>query len=270
MAKVCYLCGQEIIESDVNSDDHVVPQQLISRTQPKVKGFDYGGFLPTHEICNNRFGPETYCLKAIKLITVLNNENCVSLHKDKPIMVLNSDCFKEFNQRDLKFFKFIDVRESSVEDISQSSFYTDKQKANPKRDALFTLLAVLTKSVAALLVARHLHEVPPRWKVLAIPYTGTTEAVDFDEFFGNTKPFDLGVKVWVKQTNTGDWFAAYKTQNILVYFLFKFSGTDTFWNGMAERFPDADCFCFESDNLNALIDYQWGKLVKPKTTFTGA
>ena len=151
MVMFCYLCGQEILETDTSSDDHVIPQQLIKRKQPKVKGFDYGGFLPTHEICNNRFGPETYCIKAMKLISLLDNEDCVSVHTDKPIMILNSDFFKEFNRRDFKFFKLIDVRQFPVGNFLSSSFLLDKPKTNLKRSALFTTLAVLTKSVAALL-----------------------------------------------------------------------------------------------------------------------
>ncbi|MDP2821630.1 MAG: hypothetical protein Q8O52_02970 [Sulfuritalea sp.] len=77
MVEICYLCGKEIAENDVNSDDHAVPRQMIARTQPKVKGFDYGGVVPTHEECNNEFGPETYCVKALKLIEVLHDSNCI-------------------------------------------------------------------------------------------------------------------------------------------------------------------------------------------------
>lgn len=78
MAESCYLCGKEIAENDVSSGDHVVPRQLISRTQPKVKGFDYGGVLPAHDRCNNEFGPETYCAKALQLIEILQDPKCVS------------------------------------------------------------------------------------------------------------------------------------------------------------------------------------------------
>lgn len=265
MVEICYLCGMDIAEGNVNSGDHVVPRQLIVRKQPKTKGFDYGGTLPTHEECNNRFGPEIYCVKAIKLIAVLHDENCVSQyqHKENPlmnVMAINSDCLREFTQRDLTYFKFIDVREKSIADFSMPSFFSGKPKTNPMRDALFTSLAVLTKSAAALLVTRHLCKVPPRWKVLAITYSGTTEAAEFDDIFGDTQPFDVGVKVWLRRCDSGDWFALYKVHNALVFFMFKFSETDTIWNGMIERFQDADCLCFEGEHLNALIDYKWRKV----------
>ena len=158
------------------------------------------------------------------------------------------------------FFKFIDVRESPVADFSTPAFFSGKPKTSLMRDALFTSLAVLTKSAAALLVARHLHKVPPQWRVLAIPYSGATDAIDFDEIFGNTQPFDIGVKVWLRRFESGDWFALYRAQNILVFFLFRFSETDTIWNGMIEKFQGADRLCFEGEHLNALINYQWRKV----------
>jgi hypothetical protein len=265
MLETCYLCGKEIAEDDVNSDDHAIPRQLITRKQPKAKGFDYGGMLPTHEKCNNEFGPETYCVKALMLIAALHDTNCFSRFqfKDDPsitMMAINSDCLKEFTKRDLTFFKFIDVREKSVADFSTPAFFSGKPMASPMRGALFTSLAVLTKSTAALLVSRHLCKIPPQWRVLAIPYSGATDSADFDEIFGNTKPFDVGVKVWLRRFHSGDWFALYRAQNILVFFLFRFSEKNTIWNGMVKRFQDADCLFFEGEHLNALVDYQWRKI----------
>ncbi|MFZ2207657.1 MAG: hypothetical protein WAV22_03200 [Porticoccaceae bacterium] len=262
MASLCYLCGKQIAEGEVVSDDHAVPQQLIDRQQPKVKGFDYGGVLPTHEPCNNEFGPEAYCRKALKLISVLSDPECVTelQHKSDPSIVmlaLKSDCLPEFTQRDRAFFKFIDVRDRTIAEFSRPEFFAEKPKANPIRDGLFTALAVLTKSAAALLVSRHLTNTPSRWRVLAIPYTGATEDANFDQIFGNTKPFDVGVKVWLRPFETGDWFVLYRAYNILVFLLFRFSDDATIWTGMCDRFQDADRLCFEGSNLNELISYRW-------------
>lgn len=128
------------------------------------------------------------------------------------------------------------------------------------RDALFTSLAVLTKSAAALLVARHLCKVPPQWRVLAIPYSGATEAADLGGILGNSQPFDVGVKVWLRRFDSGDWLAGYRARNVLVFLLFRFSETDTIWNGMIERFQDAERLCFEGEHLNALINFRWRKV----------
>ncbi len=253
------------VAEETSTDDHAIPKQLIFRAQPKVKGFDYGGVLPTHAECNNRFGPEIYCSKALELISVLHDEKCVSKfqHKDDlsiQMMALNSECLTSFTKHDLRFFKFIDVRDKDVAEFSALSFFSGKPKTNPMRDALFVALAVLTKSAAALLVARHLQALPPCWSVLAIPYTGATEAHDFDSLFGNTKPFDIGVKIWIRQFDSGDWFALYRARNVLVFFLFRLSNTDVIWNGMLARFQDAEHLSFEGTRLNELIDYKWKKV----------
>lgn len=261
MKKTCYLCGMPVAD-EASTDDHVIPKHLISRAQPKVKGFDYGGVLPTHAECNNRFGPETYCSKALELISVLHDEKCVSTfqHKGDPlirVMALDDECLRSFTKHDLRFFKIIDVRDKDIAEFSTPSFFSGKPKTNPTRDALFVALAVLTKSAAALLVARKLQALPSRWRVLAIPYSGATESLDFDSLFGDTKPFDIGVNVWIRPFDSGDWFALYRARNVLIYFLFRFSNTDTTWDGMLARFPDAERLSFDGTRLNELIDYKW-------------
>lgn len=264
MTKVCYLCGKGISVEDVVSDDHVVPKQFIKRSQPKTKGFDYAGKLPSHEKCNNRFGPEIYCQKAITIIQVLYNENCFvkRQHRDNPsitILALNSDCFPGFTDRDLKYFKLIDVRNLDISEISNPEFFNDKVKTNPKKGALFSALSVLTKSAAALLVSRNLSELPEHWKVLAIPYVGAHK-VDFDELFGCTKPFEIGVKCWIKQMESGDWFVAYKAEGVLVYFLFSVTGDKPTLDGISKIFSDADIYKFEGDRLMELVDFEWEKV----------
>jgi hypothetical protein len=261
MAQACYLCGLPIGATPA-SDDHAVPKLLIARKQPKVKGFDYGGVLPTHPECNNQFGPEVYCAKALELIAVLHDSDCISTyrHKDEPsivVMTLKCECLSDFTRRDLEFFKFIDMRDEDISKISDRSFFSGKAKANPWRDALSIALAVLTKSAAALLVSRFLRALPPRWRVLSIPYTGATEAYDVDSLLGNTKPFDIGVKVWIRPFDADNWFVLYRAHNLLVFFLFTFSENDAIWNGMIERFPEVGRLSFSGNRLTELIDYQW-------------
>lgn len=66
------MCGSSLSNAG-SSADHVIPKTLIARTQPKAKGFDYAGTLPTHASCNNEFGPETYAAKALELLEALHN-----------------------------------------------------------------------------------------------------------------------------------------------------------------------------------------------------
>lgn len=260
MSTICYLCSLPIEQKATG--DHIVPTQLIDRAQPKAKGFDYGGVLPTHADCNNRFGPETYGTKALRMIEVLHDPKCIRKyqHANDPsirMMALNSECFKGFTKRDLAFFKLIDVREKSISEFSSTAFFSDKPKTRPIRDALFVALAVLTKSAAALLVARHLCEPPSSWRVLAMPFTGATDAHDFDDIFGKTKPFDVGVKVWLRCFESGDWFALYRARNVLVFFLFHLSSSDEIWDGMLARFQDAERLSFSGVRLIDLIDFKW-------------
>lgn len=256
----CYLCGDQIQTGEV-SDDHAVPKQFIKRPQPKMKGFDYAGVLPSHKACNNEFGPEVYSQKAIVLIKALHDENCFLMrqHRDNPaisIMALNSECLPDFSKRDLEYFKFIDFRHEDYADWSDPAYFSDKKKTNPKKSALHTALAVLTKSAAALLISRHIKTVPAYWRVVAVPYVGA-DRVDFDELLGDTKPFDVGVKVWIRRMENNDWFVIYKAEDVMVYFLFWFSGDNAIIDGVSRVFEDADRLVFEGEHLNQLIGYEW-------------
>lgn len=43
--------------------------------------------------------------------------------------------------------------------------------------------------------------------MLATPYSRASEADDFDidSLIGDTKPFDIGVKVWIRPSEMGNW-----------------------------------------------------------------
>jgi hypothetical protein len=84
-------------------------------------------------------------------------------------------------------------------------------------------------------------------------------ATDFDAMFGDTRPFDIGVKVWLKACHSGDWFVAYRAQNVLVFFLFHLSGSQEFWDGILAKFQDTERLCFEGTRLVDLIAY-YGEL----------
>ena len=260
----CYLCGAPL-EEMAHSDDHVLPKTLLAHKQPKVKGFDYAGTLPTHPKCNNEFGPETYVSKALDLIAGLHNPECCFEYRhpaDESIrmMALNSAYLPNFTKQELRFFKFIDARPLSSQDILRLSLLDGQIATNPKRDALFAALAVLTKSAAALLVSRKLKAVPAHWEVMAVPFVGETDTVDFDDLFGQTKPFGATLKVWVGHLDTGDFLAIYRTKQVIVFFLFQFAPTRAAWDKMTTRFSDATRLRFSGDRLTELINYAWEKL----------
>ena len=260
----CYLCRQPIAR-DVISGDHVVPGQFIKRAQPKVKGFDYAGVLPSHDKCNNQFGPERMSQKALLLLSVLHaGEDCVMLrqHRDNPdikLLALNSKYLPGFTRQDAEFFKLIDVRDKPYAEWSTPVFFSDKQKTDPFEKPLHVALSVLTKSAAALLVSRYLKDIPLQWRVLAVPYFDESKSVDFDDLLGNTMSFDIGLKVWIRAMEGGGWVAIYKAREVLLYLLFWFSGNPNQMEVIKHIFSDADRFLFEGETIMDLVTQEWRK-----------
>ena len=260
-ASLCYLCGKPVAADD-NSGDHIVPKTLIERTQPRVKGFDYAGKLPSHRTCNNEFGPETYAAKALDLVAALHDKDCVFeyRHWANPtfrMMALNSTCLPGFTQRDLMYFKIIDGTSKSDTEIHDLQFLDGRQPVNPKRLALSTALAVLTKSASALLVSRMLPSIPTSWDVLAIPYVGDADSVDFDKLYGPTIPFDTGVKVWLAPPEDGDYPIIYRAKRVIVFLLFRFSESPAALNRMLARFVGGSRLRFQGSTLMELVNYSW-------------
>jgi hypothetical protein len=263
MGEICYLCGLPISNSPA-SGDHAVPVALISRSQPKAKGFDYAGKLLTHPECNNRFGPETYITKSLELLELLEGADgsAIFQHRDHPeitIQAIDASKLSSFTARDLAFFKFIDVRETDAPDWSNPNFFAGKQKTNAKRDAVQVAMSVLAKSAAALLIKRHLKAVPFAWRIYAIPHSGASDHVDFDHIVGQTEPFDIGVKVWLSQLDATDWIAIYRVGSLLVFFFFVFSGHNAL-AAIKPHFPDADIHEFTGSCLNELLSVGWHKV----------
>lgn len=175
------------------------------------------------------------------------------------IMAINSQCLPTFSEGDLRFFKFIDVRSTDEDEWSSPDFFKDKKRANPQRDALLVALSVLAKSSAALLVKRHRVPVPSTWRIYSFPYRGALEVLDFDTILGDTRPFEVGVKAWIKQLDTGDWFVIYKARGILLFTVFVFSDTDVV-RQIGAKFADTDRFYFEGSTLNELLTTGWKKV----------
>ncbi len=264
MAITCYLCG-ELVQEHGRSADHVVPKGLLERSQPKVKGFDYAGTLPTHPRCNNEFGPETYASKALALLEGLHNPDCFFEYPHPTVpnarmMAINAGLLPSFNERDLKFFRMIDARSMSIPQMHSPSLLEEHEPLNPKKQALFVALSVLTKSAAALIVSRKLRRVPASWDVLALPYFGDMDEHGFDDLFGRTEPFDVGLKTWLGELETGDYLAIYRAKKLLAFFLFRFSASPAAWNRMLARFGDGTRLRFHAPRLLDLLGFEWERV----------
>lgn len=264
MVSTCYLCGEMIHEKD-RSADHIVPKGLLERSQPKVKGFDYAGTLPSHARCNNEFGPETYASKALALLEGLHNPDCFFEYPHPEIrgarmMALNAGLLPSFTERDLKFFRIIDARSKSVQQMHSPSLVENQEPIDPKRRALYVALSVLTKSAAALIVARKLRQVPVQWDVLALPYFGDMGQHGFDDLFGYTEPFDVELKTWLGRLETGDYLTIYSAKKLLVFFLFRFSADPVAWDRMLAKFGEGARLRFHAPRLIDLVGYEWKRV----------
>ena len=263
--RLCYLCGEPI--EDKSNEDHVFQQQFLKRKQPKAKGFYYAGVLKTHEKCNKLFGgksagAEAFSKKALELLHVLHDEDCILTRerKDAPsikIMLISSECLSSFTEEELRFFGMIDVRDKEYQEWTSKEFILRHEKINPFKKPMNTALSVLAKSAAALLVSGFGFWPNPIWRIMAVPHYSESADVDFDRFFGQTKPLEIGIKVWAKRWQNRDWFVAYKYEGLIVFFSFGGSLDNTNFDNVAHVFHDASKLMFESKKLIDLINHNW-------------
>lgn len=247
---------------EAQSNDHVVPATLISRAQPKAKGFDYGGHLRTHEKCNNRFGDETYASKALDLLRVLNSprmENPIqhAEHSDISILPIDASLLPHFTARDLKFFEIIDVRNTDIASLSDPNFYADKVKTNPTRSALSASLSVLTKTAAALLIKHHLGTPPSFWRIYAKAYAGNLSGLDLSVFPGLQLSLDAELRVCISELPDENWLVAIAAKDTLVFLAFAFSKRNRVLKELSESRKDSETYVFVGTCISELLITGW-------------
>jgi hypothetical protein len=260
----CYLCGRALRRSK-RSSDHAVPRVLLDGQPPKVRGFDYGGLLPTHKTCNNRFGPETYAQRALELISALHDPNCVHTfrHRDEPgvrLMALNAACLPNFDARARRYFRIMDRSGHPARPVPRLAELSDRTPVDPYKQSLHTALAVLLKSAAALLIRKRLRALPGAWQVMAVPFVGEAHAVDFDDLLGPTRPFSKHVKAWCGIFTTGDALVIYRARGVLVYFFFRFSAQMEGWRHMRGQFVDYPRLRFDGNCIRDVLSHGWKRV----------
>ena len=257
----CYLCGQRV-DGMISSRDHVIPQTLRDKLPPKVRGFDYGGVLPTHPECNNRFDDETYVRKAMQILGALHDSN-TTLARPAPgkqeghVLVLNEEKLTEFSLRDFRFFGIHDARNDLMASFDNPEYYADKPSANFRKTVTCTTLSVLTKSAAALLVKRYLPDLPRKWNVVCILYAGDAKKADLSFLFRETKPFTKEIRVSAKKFEDSSWFVSYVTSTALVLSFFLMENDCHLVADIQNKFSDMECFRFESETLMDLDGHDW-------------
>jgi len=258
--EICYLCSKRLGDVGVNFD-HIFQQQFIKRDQPVAKGFDYGGVLPVHRACNDKFGtgmyaPESICRKALQLLEVLNGNNAM-VNEQSKIIAINSSVLPEFTENDFRFFKLIDVRNLPNEVALSNEYLADKPKVNPFALSANVALTTLAKSAAGFLVKRRNYLPEVRWRILATPYIGQDDNFDLDHLFGGVKPLEMGIKLWIKP-EAGGWFLAYKHKRVLVFLAIESNATSLF-SLVTNAFQNADCLFYDSQSLIDLVGYDWSR-----------
>lgn len=93
-----------------------------------------------------------------------------------------------------------------------------------------------------------------------MPFVGNVAGHDFDDLFGETEPFDIGLKVWLGQLETGDFLAIYRAKKILIFFLFRFSATTAAWDRMLSRFPNGTRLRFHGARLLDVLNNCWERV----------
>lgn len=263
MYDICYLCGKEIIESD-DSEDHAFPKTLLKREHPKAKEYDYGGKLPTHETCNNTFGPERFARKAIELLQILNNPDSYSTfqnvkHPDIEIMGIDSTFLSALSMQEREFFKINDVRNEKYSDWTDPETIRRHEKINPFMIPWNTALSVLAKSAAAILVKRY--NIAPEntpWRILAILNYTKDENIDLSKQFGKVKPFDEGIELYIKIfEKSRDYFVVFRYESLIVYLFFALEPGYKNIKRIKNIFSGQNLLLFEKDTLLELKDFKW-------------
>jgi hypothetical protein len=261
--KICYLCG-EGLEGDINQD-HTISKHLVIG-QPKRRGFDYGGKIEVHRKCNSFFGNrssniETISQKAMQFLKIMFDPN-KAIHRVKKndpeleILAIEEKHINNFTKDDFTFFKLRDVRNEDYKTITSKEFINQYPKVNPLEKPLNVAITVLAKNCAAMLFKRNHFYPTDKWRIFATTFWGDKD-IDYDTILGKTKPFEIGVKLWIKQYQSGDWFCAYKLDELQIYFVFLNSSNYQNIYELRVILKDAETYYFESDKLINLIDYNW-------------
>lgn len=152
------------------------------------------------------------------------------------------------------------MRSNSDAEIKDPKFIQETQPTSIETTVLFTTLAVITKSAAALLIKRHFRQMPSNWKVMAIPYHGVTKELDLDVVLGEAKLFDIDVKVYIKSISSDCYLVLYLAYEVMLYLFFVIDGGRRQLKQISKKFVEADQYCFKGQCINDLVDYQWKKM----------
>lgn len=211
-------------------------------------------------------GSEKISQKALELLHILYNPDCYieRVHRDNPnirIKCITTKYLSSFSKNDLNFFGLIDTRDLKYNNWSKPDFFKNKKPLNLD-NALNIILSVLSKSAAAILVSRFKILPHSNWKIISVPFYSRNQDIDLDEIFGKVKPFEIGLKLWVKKYENGDYYCFYKHLGLIVLFVFSFLHEPIKLNIANSVLKNEGKYLFQGEKLNNLFNYDWGKTKK--------
>lgn len=257
---LCYLCGQEMKDSEVSNMDHVISELFFEKEQPKQKGSEYWGKLTVHKACNKIWGEKTSrmedsCLKSLKLIGVLYNSLKGIYHKEFKVTAIEEGKAGFLDDCDKKFFGLIDLTKKDYTEISSLKVFKEQSPINPFVKPVNISLSVLSKNAAAVLVKKNLIYNPDLWRIFALPIIGLQDVED-----------ELGLKRVGKElrynleTKTyGNSVIIFSYDRVAVVFGFTDFKDDSIRNDIKvlSRMINHPVYFFESKKINDMLNYDW-------------
>jgi hypothetical protein len=224
--EICYLCAQTIKSKSDSNLDHVFSQLFINRSQPKAKGFTYGGTLPTHRTCNSLFGnnPEADCRDALQ------------------------------NIQDLMAATDRGHRMDDWSHAVNSSGKIESEYSEP----LNTALSVLAKNAAAVLMRFYGIAPDTHWRIINLSNVYGPDAKKvFDGLMDDKNPIESEMYFHPKQLPDGNFFIGFSREQLGVLFYFEFNPNVKTLKEIRDELTPWPQFLFESNQLIDLVGYDW-------------
>lgn len=173
------------------------------------------------------------------------------------MLALNEVKLPGFRPRDFRFSGIHDARNDSPEGFDDPAYYVGKPRTDFRRTVVCTSLTVLAKSAAALLVSRHLAELPDSWDIVCVCGVGDAIGADLAPMFRETRTFAPDVRISAKRFERCSWVSVYVTGSATVCFFFLSDSDRKLVEGIRERFAGVPCLRFQASSLTSLVGNDW-------------
>ncbi len=121
---------------------------------------------------------------------------------------------------------------------------------------LNSALTVLVKNSAALLVKRYNVSTKSFWRVIVKPFYSYNNELNLNSLFGDVKPFEEGLNIWVNPFDGGDWLIRFQYFKQIFFVFFSITGRKEIIEKVSEKFfKKTESYYFQSNQLIDLVNY---------------